>query len=562
LVRTAIAGNLAQLITYFEDTGKYNKVEEMLLRLFYDPCREVVETVKRVLVPVFMEWSHVLGVLLTRFLPLFVEEIGKLLKNMDPGRMNEVDVGRVEMLFDIVLEATPRMLETILAASPLSPGPPASKPIITVPSLSGPHLEEAEDVFGNALGLKDKSLLLDEQQQKHLLDGLDQFLQKSLDDTQPEKPWQELQWLQDDLLKRFLQIICRSQSLEAPRIANGMAIIISRLCSTFGETFTRSIVFTRFQDVLTTNRSFLKSAKELENARKRAVPVFLLGVMTSLKDSELTAQLKSFILHVANHEDGWSAEHFPMLRDSIRLLCTSANKTKQVVTLLTRELITHSSDDVRVVIVGLYEDIMLFLSASDLEGKLFPALITLSTDGSPHVRLATVKQLCNAAKIVTQKPLVEKIDAQFEHLLSDNGHDMLAEVLRQFTLLIPASTAAFRDNYLLPRLVKIITLNSLNENDSQRYEGYKLLIDAYRAFNGCVLTAEMIEMFILPGLRLLQENSAKMETSQANVVNRMVADMERAISGSSSSASQPSPSAKDDKKRWGRWAGPGTPTRP
>lgn len=287
--------------------------------------------------------------------------------------------------------------------------------------------------------------------------------------------------------------------------------------------------------------------------------------MTSLKDSELIAQLKGIILQVANHEDGWSAEHFPMLRDSIRLLCTSANKTKQVVTLLTREIITHSSEDVRVVVVGLYEDIMLFLSASDLEGKLFPALITLSTDGSSHVRLATVKQLCNAAKIVTQKPLVEKIDAQFEHLLSDNGHEMLAEVLRQFTALIPACTAAFRDNYLLPRLMKIITLNGLNENESQRYEGFKLLIDAYRAFNGCVLTADMIEMFILPGLRLMQENAAKMDTAQANVVNRMVADMERAIGASPapSTATQPSPSAKDsDKKRWGRWAGPGTPTRP
>ena len=121
-----------------------------------------------------------------------------------------------------------------------------------------------------------------------------------------------------------------------------MAIIVSRLCSTFGDTFTRGIVFSRFEDLLTTDRSFLKSAKEcrdrvrgdvtdlltcygwgrdvVENARKRAVPVFLLGVMTSMKDSELIAQLKGFILHVANREDGWSTEHFPMLRDSIRLL--------------------------------------------------------------------------------------------------------------------------------------------------------------------------------------------------------------------------------------------------
>ena len=45
---------------------------------------------------------------------------------------------------------------------------------------------------------------------------------------------------------------------------------------------------------------------------------------------------------------------------------TSANKTKQVVTLLTRELITHPSDDVRVVIVRLYEDIVRFPSLPPL----------------------------------------------------------------------------------------------------------------------------------------------------------------------------------------------------
>lgn len=80
MVRVAVVRNLAQLISYFEDQEKYSKVEELLLKLFYDPARPVVECVKQILVPVFMEWSHILGILLKRFMPLFTGEMAKLLK--------------------------------------------------------------------------------------------------------------------------------------------------------------------------------------------------------------------------------------------------------------------------------------------------------------------------------------------------------------------------------------------------------------------------------------------------------------------------------------------------
>jgi hypothetical protein len=100
------------------------------------------------------------------------------------------------------------------------------------------------------------------------------------------------------------------------------------------------------------------NAGAVENARKRATPVMLLGVLTSLKDAELVHQLRATILMVALSEEGWNPEHFPMLRDSIRLLCTSANKTEQVVKLLTCDLVQHPSDDVRVVVLRLYEDIV------------------------------------------------------------------------------------------------------------------------------------------------------------------------------------------------------------
>ena len=219
LVRITVVSNLAQLISYFEDAEKYAKVEELILRLFYDPCKEVTNNVKSLLVPVFMEWSHCLGLLLPRFVPLFMDEIGKLLKIMDPGRINESDVARVETLFDILLDALPHVAEEILSLSPFSPGPPSNKPIVTLPTLRSSIETDGEDdnVFGSAFGIKDESTLLDEAQQKRMFGSLNEHLSTTLEDSLPEM-WKELEWLDKDFIGRMLEIICRSQSLEAPRV--------------------------------------------------------------------------------------------------------------------------------------------------------------------------------------------------------------------------------------------------------------------------------------------------------------------------------------------------------
>lgn len=58
----------------------------------------------------------------------------------------------------------------------------------------------------------------------------------------------------------------------------------------------------------------------MENARKRATPVYLLGVLTAVNDSELIQVLKEIILNIAESSNSWSMEHFSMLKDTIRLL--------------------------------------------------------------------------------------------------------------------------------------------------------------------------------------------------------------------------------------------------
>ena len=188
---------------------------------------------------------------------------------------------------------------------------------------------------------------------------------------------------------------------------------------------------------------------------------------------------------------------------------------------------------------------MLFLSASDLESKLFPALLTLSSDTSSHVKLATIKQLCNVAKLITQESLIEKIEIQFERLLTTNGHEVLMEVLREFIDVLPAVDTKFRTMCILPKLMTIVDLTNHTENEEQRNEGYKAIVEAYKSFNGFVLTEDTIKKYILPSLRILQANSKNMDPTQMAMVVRMISGMEKATNS-------PAPKSDDKKKRWGK----------
>ena len=52
----------------------------MLLKLFYDQSKNVVEAVRTIFIPIFAEWSDLQGIFFKNFVPLFVTEITKLLK--------------------------------------------------------------------------------------------------------------------------------------------------------------------------------------------------------------------------------------------------------------------------------------------------------------------------------------------------------------------------------------------------------------------------------------------------------------------------------------------------
>ena len=147
---------------------------------------------------------------------------------MDPGRINETDVGRVETIFDIIIDTLPRIAEVVLQNSSLDPGSPASKPIVTVPTLSGIENDEDDDTFGNQFGIEDsKYFVLDNKQKEQIFRLFNEFINENISKPKENWMWKELKWL-DDFISSVVKIICNSRSMEAPRV-NSLIYIISKL---------------------------------------------------------------------------------------------------------------------------------------------------------------------------------------------------------------------------------------------------------------------------------------------------------------------------------------------
>mmetsp|Transcript_16231 Transcript_16231/g.63287 ORF Transcript_16231/g.63287 Transcript_16231/m.63287 type:complete len:1102 (-) Transcript_16231:25-3330(-) len=560
MVREAVVKNLAQLISYFDNDDKYSKVEEMVLKLYYDSNSSVVAAVHAVLVPVFIEWSVARGKLLSKVLPLFLGEVGKMMKHMDPARINEHNASRVEQLFDTLCALVRKMYEVVLVTSPFEAGPratPAEKtegerkkeeegkrkehsPETPGDDDDAEKEEEVVDDLSAKFGLTaDPESVYDTQQVAALQRQFDEYLAgprkarlaAAIKGAEKDSgDWTALAYVLEEFIPEFIRVVTAYEAAEAPRITNGLSVVLSTLCSEFGAVFTTHVVEPCFKDILSEDSTTLSTA-DLKATRGRLTPVYMVGALTVHGGTErVIAELKEMIVDIAEERNSWNKSFVQMLRDCITLLCTKDTLLPKIVTLVSRELIGHPAAKVRAQVMDLYNDIIPALYATDLEKALLPALVTLSSDVEATVRRATLRPLGALATALESKSQLETIGKQVEALLKGADHKTMCEMAAMFASVVPNTETYFRDACVLPCLIKLTDANSQSSSTSNKTELAKLLFDAYRSFNGCVITPETITRSIIPGLKLLQGDAAYLDPNYKNMLAKMIRDMEKAVS--------------------------------
>jgi len=493
MVREAVARNLGLLISLFEGDDKYSQIEELLFQLLYDAEFEVRTAAIKHTLPFMSDWADMIGVLCTRLVTKFFNDISTIISKPNFGTANvEVDSAKLNTLFTGLIALLPRLSESVLLGGPFA---------------------------ASALNLTENSIIedvLNQQQQKLLIAKFTDLIAKD-----PGAKWPEFDWVMEKFIPRLIELVAKVDVSNGQTI-QGFVNVLSKTCAIFGTTFTSFVIRRLFQPELD------KVKKEEQSTRGKILPIYI-GILAGSDMPDFVPSLKELIVSMATQERGWLREQIPILKDSLRMICKSTSKTPQVLNLLW-ELIVHPANHVRSCIAILFNGIIPVLNPDEVVKKVLPALVTFSSDPDKTVRFSSLQALGNVAINVEDAQILEKIQVQFTSYLDDDSHATRYEVVKIFTRMIPTVQSRFRDQFILPKLVHLAQKNHQHKVVPERNQLTQLLFESFRAFNGCLIDEDAIRDHIVPGLKILLSDAETLDPSYKSLIQSMITDMEAAIS--------------------------------
>ena len=535
LVREAVARNLAHVVTFLSEknSDKLQQTFEMMTRLLKDSEMSVLRVAEYLLLPTVLDWADASEKMCKVFLSGLLSNIATTATYAVATGLSRVEyehrIRQLQTLVDSFASSLSRLRETVLITAPF--GPQYFKANMRGRVRKLPDIPPPGTQFSAKWADPPVETILIPIQSEPLQKAFDEYCETNNVLKADLSGWPALQWIVKEMLPRIMEILGSSDhDFDSTQIVvSRFAFILSRLCVNFGQPFTRAVVQKIFTAELS-RQNVLGSNKDLQDRRERILPAYVVGVLPTLEHEELSKYIKGVIINVALQENGWSHSILPCVKSSLLLLCKKRFLNEKILDLLW-DLVVHPATQVRAAVLTLF-DAMMDVSDTDLiKKRVLPALITLSTDVDRNVRLSVVKPLGTLAMNTHDPQVNEKIGNQFEMILSENAtfHVLLLEVVQNFKRVIPHVSSSFRDNSILPSLLKLAKNNNSNRTNKNRAEMAEALFDAYRAFDGCLITPEAIQNYILPGLKFVGNDAEYVGPRYKRALQTMLKDMEKVV---------------------------------
>lgn len=293
------------------------------------------------------------------------------------------------------------------------------------------------------------------------------------------------------------------------------------------------------------------------------MPVYFSGLLSSLISQRepilefVRDRIRALLVAVAKERGSWSQSHVVLVGHALDEACRANKQLLEVILkLLHDDLMTDSSKSVRLLVAVLMNGLITVVDTGTLMQHIMPCIATLSSDVDVAVQLAALRALGTMTLNVDREVDFDRLAAQYEHffLQRTTNPEAFREALRIMARIIPKVEAYFRDQFALRKLVQIGRDNNVNEKLEDRKTVTLLLFDCYRALNGCLLTRDAIQTYILVGLEMLDADCEVLnDNSVRNSVRGMLKDLKNAVkpksvqtpSSSSSTPSSSGPSTGD-----------------
>lgn len=543
-VREAAVRSLGVVVGFVKDDDKYQSTEMLLFSALNDSSDRVLDALRQIFLPSLAVWAMNLGLLESSLLSTFIDCVEKV---VDPSKVittasasstHESSATRLfTLLICMLCDLLPVVFSSYLLSAPFASSTTntdkTDKYSSTVYSLPKP----AAELFAADLLLGGEDHLHD------LMCQCEDYMS-----AEWYHPWPTHNWVADELVSRLV-LVCELLDAADQSTVHVLAVFFRTLCHTFGPSFTRKVVQTRFCSRIQFAPSYISEMSHLERVSlvRCSAPVYAAGVLAAFVTEEdrltLSKFLADFIHAVAFH----GCSSFSGIVATVMELClvpaTSANLPELVLSVLW-ECIVHTSVVVRMVAARVFEPIVRSggVTESLIGQRVVPALVTLAGDSNTDVRASTVSAFGAAVECVSDRAILDKVYMQLQSLMDDSAyrdeHGLRVALIRAIGHAGPSSEPRFRDDFILPRLTALAVQNSTSsvEASSRRIDIALALFDAYNSVSCCFVGNQLVSEVMLPGLRCLHRDLVNLAPDHAPVVASIIREFEDRIDSSSTAA--------------------------
>ncbi|XP_066919472.1 RAB11-binding protein RELCH homolog [Clytia hemisphaerica] len=505
-VRSSVVRSLALIIIFITDPTKYKKVYPLLECGLKDIVEDVVFDTKEIFLPVLGLWASKMNKFQSHMLTQFLTNCKQALRTWNEATdlSQSVDGGDqsarllvAENSFSTYIDCLVRMVTTMFV-DVLSSAPFANDEITDEYSkdMDESRLPNMKNALQNP-----RILIGNDLKFNNLVNKFDDVCR----DPKKEDIWTELDWV----CKYCITETCHMAGLmfENTLFIEKTVCYLCTICRVFGKNYTKSQLIPFFQRMMrmTEASAFLNDVSPVASP---LLTIFLCGVLANFHEEEQEKRLFNFtkqcLVQIATQN--LSMDYLIL---SIQIL--SRNEVLQMGLIETlREAIIYPVAEVRACIATLFASLIKSANQQALSSHVAPAIITLSNDRDMTVRTASMPALGATMEVISDKNLLDKVCMQLQTILEDEESQqcipLLKKIIVTFTKIMPGIENKIRDDFILPRLKVMSERNTEVEDLADRLEIAEELIIALQAALCCFLSRDVIQAFVLPTLKTLENN--------------------------------------------------------
>lgn len=522
-VRTSAATNLARLLVLEEkqndtDSKKFQQIADTVLQLLNDPDNHTANASQVTLLPSFGDFAERLELLQQKFLPDVCNNILQIIIRTNGKNVTAKDISEIDKYAQALVYFSPMLFESALLQDSHT-----SKLLRSLNNEPKKVVGKRYLKISSAFSKESKALLKEE---------FNKYINQYKPEQKPQQKWSIVDWIEFDFVPKIVEITLKAKS-SVPAVVDAICSILCAYTEDFGPQFSKHIVSTKFTNEIEKLQKLISTkGPESPTAKRcsRVVIIYIVGVLSSMGQEELSSYLSNLILDISQGRNGYSPSYYYTIDSAISYFLHHFPERKEDLISVARNLIGHNDVQVRHTITKFYYSLIKFMSTNEFQTKIIPALIILSNDSDITVRCNVMEIFGELLTTTQDQTTIEKITDQVSLFIDQSPKPkLILQIAKTFRNIITNVPESIRDDFILKKMIDIANF-AVNDVDVNRQkELADELFETYKSLNGTLMSKETIRTHFLPGLKILHKYNDLISQEKRNILLKMVTEMDNLV---------------------------------